>query len=459
VFYIAEAGVVKGFFEIEGIVKQTFYDVNGDFERLSAEEKKHFDFEDEFYSRISFIEGSRPSPSFESSLGEPTSASVMVRLISENPRVYEIESIGTIGNKTRTVAQEFTINLNPTEIESPENPGVLGNMGIFTKGTITISNGTINGDIGTLKNGPNSVKATGGTVNGSIFVPSGSEKNAVNKLHWMNSFPNATGVEVGEFPVFPPFPDIPNLVFLDDKYKIVESGQRKYIIQNGNINVNSNDDGCRPVEDYTLNLYESRQFNEFKIDNNCSFIINTGNKDKEIVVNHLNLKNGHIILTGTGKLTIYVKDKITTGSGTTINNNGLTEKVNIYLKGSGDSSNPKYFELRGSQKIFGSLYAEDANITLGNGGGFHGNIFTGGKSFQVEGGVWSTSPLILAPNAKFQHTNGTITGMIVADSYEMSGGAIFNQGEFLPGGLPGSGSTGSITVGDVLVQKDSLREK
>ena len=70
VFYIAEAGVVSGLYEIEGIVKQAFQDVNDVFEGLPNERKKTFNFEAEFYSRINVIEGSRPSPSFEASFGK-----------------------------------------------------------------------------------------------------------------------------------------------------------------------------------------------------------------------------------------------------------------------------------------------------------------------------------------------------------------------------------------------------
>ncbi|MFK4997577.1 hypothetical protein ACI2OX_08685 [Bacillus sp. N9] len=77
--------------------------------------------------------------------------------------------------------------------------------------------------------------------------------------------------------------------------------------------------------------------------------------------------------------------------------------------------------------INGSLYAEDANIKLENNGVFSGNIFTGGTSVIIRNGQTKGASLILAPNAKVKHDQGTIMGTIIAHSYEiMSGNAKLN---------------------------------
>jgi len=274
----------------------------------------------------------------------------------------------------------------------------------------------------------------------------------------MKDFPNATGIEMGKFPQLPPFPAFPSLPIPANK---LVGYKEKYLIQNGDVIIDSNGDGCKPLENYKLNLNESQQFHDIKIDNACSLIIDTGNTDKGIVINDLNLINGHIILTGAGNLTIYVKGKITMGSGASINNNGLSEKINIYLKGYGNPSAQKIFQLAGSQKVFGSLYAEDANIELNNGGGFKGNIFTGGKSFKVDGGTWTHSPVILAPNATFNHSNGTINGMIIANTYEITGGAMLKfaeiglkEGPISPVAILGLGGSA-----EALLERKAPREK
>ncbi len=69
------------------------------------------------------------------------------------------------------------------------------------------------------------------------------------------------------------------------------------------------------------------------------------------------------------------------GSGSVINTGGNVDKLKIYLKGSGVPSSPKSVSLSGAQKIYGSLFAEDANISFSGGSGFQGDIITGGKKY------------------------------------------------------------------------------
>lgn len=444
VFYIAEAGLTVEMDKIENKIQTAYNNTkNADsfFDKLFLEIVKS----DELSSAV-----------FEETIGKviPKAKIDVVEVSSGNlTRQYKVTSTGIIDKKSRIVEREFSVTWVPKN-------GGFGDMAVFVKETITMKNGSINGSMGTMKTGANSVIVTGGSITkgSSIYVPKGSEKTAVNKLDWMKDLPEATGIEMGKLPQLPPFPAFPSLPIPANK---LVGYKEKYLIQNGDVIINSNGDGCMPLENYKLTLNESRQFNDIKIDNNCSLIIDTGNKDKEIVINDLDLINGHIILTGVGNITIYVKGKLSMGSGASINNNGLSEKIKIYLKGYGNPSTQKVFQLAGSQKVFGSLYAEDANIELNNGGGFKGNIFTGGKTFKVDGGTWTHSPLIFAPSATFTHSNGTINGMIIAKSYEITGGAQLNfaeigikEGPISPGAILGLGGSG-----DAIVERKALREK
>ncbi|WP_419962613.1 pilus assembly PilX N-terminal domain-containing protein [Psychrobacillus sp. BM2] len=444
VFYIAEAGLTVELDEIENKI-QTAYSKTNDIGS----------FFNELSTKI-LTSDKQSSATFEKTFENvlPIAKIDVKELNKGNPtRNYKVTSTGFINNKKRVLEREFSVTWVPKS-------NVIENMAAYVKTTITMKNGSITGSIGTTKTGADSVIATGGSISkgSSIYVPIGSEGTAVNKLHWMSSIPDAIGVKMDPFPSLPTFPPFPNLPLPDNK---LVGKTNKYLIQDGNVLVNSNGDGCQPSENYRIDLINNQQFNEIKMENNCSLIFSTGNSDKEIVVNHLNIINGHIVLIGTGKLAIYVKDNITMGSGATINDNGNAEKINIYLKGSEKSNNAKTFSLAGAQKIYGSLYAEDADIELAGGGGFNGNLFTGGKSFRVSGGSWVNSPLLFAPNATFIHSNGTINGKIIANSYEITGGAMLNyaeikikNGPISPGNI--SGLEGS---GNVIIQKKSLQEK
>lgn len=157
---------------------------------------------------------------------------------------------------------------------------------------------------------------------------------------------------------------------------------------------------------------------------NYTLRIDVGDKNRAIVVDHLNIENGHIELLGTGSLTIYVTDKITLGRGSSVNENGDISRLNIFLKGTGSKHNRKELKIAGSQKIYGSLYAEDADIHFSGGGGFVGNIFTGGKNLIIEGGSTITTQLIFAPQADVRMAEGgNLKGMIVAKRFYNTGGA------------------------------------
>ncbi len=440
VFYVAEAGVVSGLYEIEGIVKQAFQDVNDVFEGLPNERKKTFNFEAEFYSRINVIEGSRPSPSFEASFGETTSASVTVRLISENPWVYEIESIGNIGSKTRTVTQEFTINLNPTE---NERPGIQGNMALHVSKKIDMGGSVkIIGDASIESENPRDVVFSGTAgVTGELF----------------------RGYKIKiDLPPFPTqkYEDLSRLSLPANRKFVKNKDEQTDLVKDGKLLVEN-----YLTQGYTLNLSGNMKFNEIVLKSNYTLIINVGNSDKEILVDHLNLTNGHIKIIGSGKLTIHVKDKITMGSGSTVN--GKLNPSNLY-----DHSKPGNIDqlqlnykgntsvvLGGDQKVYGSLYAESANITIGNGGGFIGNIYTGGAEVKVNGGTWVNTQLFLAPNAEFiLAEGGNIKGLVIADSFIATGGGSLTYDVTNPG-TGSDGSEKNYGDGENIISKGHLIEK
>lgn len=427
-YYIAEAGLHFELAKTEAAIREIY---------------ENTDDENTFFTTLHtrIVGDQQDYTDFEPVFGEIPKAAIKIEQLNEtNPREFRMTSTGYISDKKRVLQQGFTIEWVPKS----SGKSIIPNWALLVSETIDIPNGRIEGDIGTLRTGAHSVTASGGgSVNGSIYVPYGSEHHAIYKPDWMTSFPDATGADLdATLPSLPRFPDIPH-------YPI--SPERSIIVQEW-------------YQDGTYDLTTSETFDEIRLGSNRTLTINVGNTDKEIVVDNLNVINGHIQLLGTGKLTIYT-NHIVMGSGSTINNQGDVNQVNIFLSGSDNPSNPKQFTLGGAQKIYGSLYAEDANIDLGAGGGIKGNIFTGGTSFKVSGGSWATSPLILAPNAVFEHTNGTIKGTVICKVYNMSGGANLSYGEmqFVEGPISVEGIEkeygNTAPTGQPIIMKKPLSEQ
>src|SRR5690625_6375246 len=85
----------------------------------------------------------------------------------------------------------------------------------------------------------------------------------------------------------------------------------------------------RQVEDFTFEVNENLEFSEININGNKTLTLDVGDTDREIVVDQL-IVSGHIKLKGTGNLTIYIRDKISMSSGTTVNPEAEVNRLNIY---------------------------------------------------------------------------------------------------------------------------------
>lgn len=442
-YYTAEAGVTYSYYtKVEPMIIPSYTSTKS---------------ESEFFSKVEgiILTGAEPQAltelQFEEVLGKIPEATVkIVRLNTSNPRDYKIISTGIIGNKSRTIEQTFSIKWVPKDsLNIPNNTTVFVNTNIQLTG-----GATINGNAGTISSAANTISLDGGASiqDGVFYVPNGAEDIALDAPSWMK-VPEPVGINIEmtdfELPQFPTFPSYP----LHDDVEYKKSDYNKYdVIKDGNLRVDS-----WMVEDYTLNLESNTSFKEIKIDQNNTLNIDTGTSDKIIVVDNLNISNGHINISGSGKLTIYVKDTINMGAGSKVNNGGPIENLNVYLKGSSNPNSPKKLKLGGNQMIYGSLFAEDADIEIGGGGGFQGHIFTGGKNFIINGGARTISSLLYAPNAAFKLTGGgSIVGSIVADSFSGSGGTSATFEEIPYESLPFVPSGGASV--DDLLSKGKINE-
>lgn len=405
-FYIAEAGAVKEMHAIRQVIA-------GVPQTITSPQN--------FYSYIEpLIVGSRETKSFKLNKGEQPIAKVKVeKLDNMVPRKFKITSTGKIGTKSRVVVSTFTI-----DFKQGSSFQIPADLSLYTEQKIELLQGAqIKGSVATNLTGASSIILNGGAgISKQIKVPAGSEGVALSaptdlrNLH-QAKVTNFTAPFPHTLPVFPVFPTYASMRDLE----IGEGNNKFKVIDNGNLNITK-----WQAQNYILNLDSNVYFKQLNVQENNTLTINLGSHDREIVVDELNLKNGTIHLSGTGKLTIFVKQNMDLGSGGggEFNLNGAKEKLNIYLKGTSAGAVRKTISVGSSSKINGSLYAENANLVFNQGGGFLGHIVTGGDSVVLSGGARVGESLLLAPRANVKFLEGgKMAGSVISKSFYGEGGA------------------------------------
>lgn len=400
-YYIAEAGANYVLANIKGELEELYQKVKNENPKKSDSEKKAIFIQS---ARVLLTKYKSVDYSdFSDTFGKKSPiATITIKELKENE--YLLTSIGEIGNTSRAIETTFEVGWTP--IKNPTSP-IFNKRAVYSDSCIKLEgSASIIGDVGINGNGSSVCKGESaitlsgsGNISGHIYINRDSQNKEIT-LNNNISIPNPEPIitdPVDYKEMFPQFPTFPKL----DKHPTIISNQNK-----------------------TLNLDKSVYIPSITVLSSTNLNIDVGNTDKVIVVDDLNITSGRVNIIGTGKLSIYVKNNITMDFDSTINNNGDINKLAIYLKGSGNPSSPKSVTLEGAQQIFGSLFAEDANIDFTRGSGFHGHIYTGGKSFVIGGGNYTNSKMIFAPNADFQLLNGAIIkGSVIAKSFYASGGS------------------------------------
>ena len=334
---------------------------------------------------------------------------------------YNMVSVGTIGKKERTVSQKLTVKLKVGNLGEPGTPGTPGNPGIpgqgggaveglpentaiIVKNGIKIKSSTVIGNIGTLKPGLGSIVIDWGapTIDGSFYVPSGSEKTALTQPANMGFSPKVNGAILGSIPELPPFPLTPNFSSLG--------------------NITPNEYGSS-----SLKLQDNASLGSLKVSGSHSLTIDIGESNKELVLDNLEISGeGQVIIKGKGKLTLHVKKNFfVTGSGKF---NVLSANNNAEIFYSGNEVLGKNFG--GGAEIHASIYAQKANVDIASSTKVNGNILSGGSSFIVRGEGKVGPSLYFAPNAHFEIRNsGKLTGTIIGNSISMEGQGLVHYGE------------------------------
>ncbi|MFA6697875.1 MAG: hypothetical protein WCS08_05790, partial [Eubacteriales bacterium] len=146
----------------------------------------------------------------------------------------------------------------------------------------------------------------------------------------------------------------------------------------------------------------------------------------KLVVDDISI-DGFIDFIGNGKVTLYVKNTINLGNGTLNKKsegeteNQAIEQLTIFYEGT------DALTVGSNLKVYASVYAKTAKVTLTAGSGYMGHIFTGStEPLELSGDTDAHSRIICAPYAPVICTaSGRVEGSIICKSIEVSGdGAI-----------------------------------
>jgi Tfp pilus assembly protein PilX len=339
-----------------------------------------------FYSNAQalFVEKTYGAGIFELVNGHQPTAKVKIEILNTSnsfSKDYKITSTGEINGRSRSVSAIFNLTWKPKSniVLPPDSVLFTDNELIFQNTPVTL-----NGEV--VSNGL--IKITGSkTIIGEDQI----NENAMVPM---------------DIPDFPAFDAPSSPVFT------------------GNL----------------LKLDRDRSFNKITVPANTNLTIDTGDKNRIIVLDMLEVgTNGRVIITGTGKLSIYAK-RFNTGTGSVINfdqniNNiyndanlrNLPEnrvkiqqhinKLYIFLDGPGTTLN--------NGRIFGSIFARQADITINNDNGIQGHVISLGTLVVLN--QPSTLPkLVFAPYASID-ARQTFAGTIIGKEFKSSG----NNHEFI----------------------------
>ena len=309
----------------------------------------------------------------------PDGGYFQVEITSDETKGLGVISTGTYKNVSRTV----TVWLTGSGTSSATIT-----CAAFADSNIELSgSGTITGDTYTNIEDPSSIKATGGSAfNGDVFVSGSSTENWTKVEKYIDDGGEIIPESPKQSYTLPEFPTFPSL----------PSG--------GNITTN----GWQPT--YSDPNYH---YGNVTVQGSGSWVINTGNQDCSIVIDNLSMGgNEGLKITGTGKLTIYITNSLSMGGSTKIGDSN--HEVVLYMaSGSSFSMN--------STTIYGSLYAEDLNLSLGGSSRITGHIVTGGTSVSLNGAV--QEQIIYAPNASVTLNGGShVSGAVISKTLRLSGG-------------------------------------
>ena len=407
VYYIAEAGARYSMEEISSNIK-TIYDNSSSkgsyFTNLDTYIKKDINNKNLGEGFFDIVRGV-----------QPTAQIICTRTNYDTSRgvaEYTLTSKGDFDGVNRQVQFKFYV-------EYPIGFSIDTDYAVFVDQNISLEGGAkIYGDVGINSVKSKSIFLKGGTsINGDFYVNSSAPPDVISYDEGITP-PTRRDFE-GKSYSMPPFPSFPNYDRLPPYNVPIYGNLHAFIGTNGNMNVDS-----WGLNNFEYELLNNAYIPKLTINQNITLILKL-DKDISLLIDEINITQGHVVLTGKGTLTLYVRDKIYIKGGFNDKQSGQTdnqtsERLVVYYSG----STPLDFS--NETQIWGSLYAERAKITLSGGGGFKGNIITGSnETLTIKDGAGAVSRLIFAPNAQVSLLGGgTVKGAIIGKSFKAEGGTI-----------------------------------
>lgn len=289
-----------------------------------------------------------------------------------------IESTGTVNDFDEKIILELKKNMPPLD------------MAFFATDSINITNGYIYGDMGTNASVAESVSLNSSPVmTGDIYVGPDGDENTIKANETYITYNQKYLNKNREYPlpIFPEFPD-------DITYTP------------GTLNI-SNWDNTEYISD---DLYYD------KIDIHTPVQVDIGNDDIRIRTKELNINNDITInKTGTGMLKIYVEDIFYLGPNYTIGGNNI-EDCQIFIKGN---------VLSFFGNLAGSIFVENADLSLQSGQIIEGNIISNGNNITIDGDSSAYTKAVYAPDTDITFkADGHVKGAVVCKNMTITGGTV-----------------------------------
>ncbi len=415
-FYIAEAGLNQAYLEslmLIDINSERFNQSDSFFNQLIDD--LNTELHNNIYSDYASISNESPY------------ATITVDRIegSGNKKDITLVSRGYIGERSQEVTRTFTVTWNDLGVL----PYIPENTAGMIQSNIDLST-PINGDVYLNNNQDSSVAlGWGSSISGTLFVPEGYSESLIVAPDNFDDYPTI------------------ETYALDQTYASFQDILSSFPVFSYPANI-VEDIELKGGQDETITITSDMYIEHISIESNRTLTINTEGNTFDLYVDHLNIPQGNVVLSGGGTVNLFVSETFNIGQkngggSSQLNTSGDTRQLNVYYSG----STP--IQIGGGNAINGSLFNLRADLTLTNGFSFSGYLVSGGQSLNVQGGA-NNDAFIIAPNATVRiEQGGTINGFVAANQLITSGGATLSVGNIDTSDFPfGEGGTGGNNNGN-----------
>ncbi|MFC4696518.1 pilus assembly PilX N-terminal domain-containing protein [Enterococcus aquimarinus] len=420
-FYIAEAGAKKAYEKASQEVMKTY-------------EATTTTTSSDFYAALDdalFLNEERPF-SFDKQFGDDAKANVTFTATdSSEPRKYTLTSIGSVGGKTRTVQKQFDVSW----VDKGGSGGLPDKTALITQGRIDIFNDSITGDIytySTTNKEKSVIFRNSGPVfnNTTLFFPN---TTSIDKL--LDNQANNTTVKYKEFDT--------NTIKWEKYEKLFE-----------NIKIPKQSSNTKKIADVLVIDYNA--VHTLKIDSQEVYISSLSSRYNSTLILEPMYDNTVLFLDswenvgnkveikGEKKVTIVVKDILTIRQNAKINfKDNTIDSVNkltlIYL----DTSRFHFDD----STISGNIIIKEAKLQFERGSSINGVLlYNGDKEVKFTNGLGISNLLLIAPFAKVSVTSLKIEGTVIANEFDLMGGASLTYNPNIDtSGFPGLSSGPATT--------------